>query len=149
MEKGTSIDGVILTPLKQIIQDTGFVYHAMKKSSDGYAGFGEVYFSGVKKDCIKGWKRHNKMVLNLVVPVGEVKFVLYDSREGATSGNIQEIVLSSDSNYQRLTVPPGVWMSFCGRSEGLNLLQNCASIEHDPAEADILPLETEEIPYRW
>ena len=56
------MDGVILTPLKKIDHPKGDIYHAMKKSDHGYNGFGEVYFSTINKDDIKGWKKHLKMI---------------------------------------------------------------------------------------
>ena len=48
------IEGVILTPLKQIVNPKGDLYHAMKQSDNGYKSFGEAYFSTVIKDEIKG-----------------------------------------------------------------------------------------------
>jgi dTDP-4-dehydrorhamnose 3,5-epimerase len=59
---------------------------------------------------------------------------------------MQEMQLSP-ANYQRLTVPPGVWMAFKGQSQGLNMLLNIGSIPHDPAEADNLPLKNDLINY--
>ena len=76
------------------------------------------------------------MTLNLVVPIGEIKFVIYDGREGSkTRDDIFEIVLSPD-DYKRLTIPPNLWMGFQGLGEGLNLLLNLANIEHDPDESE-------------
>ena len=72
------IEGVILTPLKQIVNPKGDLYHALKKSDNGYKSFGEAYFSTVIKDEIKGWKKHTVMVLNLIVPIGAVEFIIYD-----------------------------------------------------------------------
>ena len=48
------MDGIILTPLNQIHHPKGDIYHAMKKSDDGFDGFGEAYFSTVHKNDIKG-----------------------------------------------------------------------------------------------
>ena len=134
------MDNIILTPLKQITHPKGNVFHAMKKSDDGYDGFGEAYFTTVYENDVKGWKKHNKMTLNLVVPVGSVEFVIYDGVK------FESIVLSQE-NYQRLTVKPGLWVAFCGRSDNLNLVLNLASIEHDPDESDNLDIE--EIHYAW
>ena len=72
------MDGIILTPLNQIHHPKGDIYHAMKKSDDGFDGFGEAYFSTVHKNDIKGWKKHRDMTLNLLVPIGEIKFVVYN-----------------------------------------------------------------------
>ncbi len=134
------IDGVILTPLRQIDTPKGAVWHAMKKSDTGFDGFGEAYFSFVNKDEVKGWKKHLKMTLNVIVPLGSIKFRLIDDREdSATNGVGNEFVIST-SNYQRLTVPSGVWMCFEGLGER-NMLLNIASIEHDPSEAVNYPLD--------
>ena len=72
------MDGIILTSLKHIYNPKGDIFHAMKKSDNGYDGFGEAYFSTVNQNVIKGWKKHTKMTLNLIVPMGEIKFVVYN-----------------------------------------------------------------------
>lgn len=135
------MDGVVLTLLKQIHNPKGDIYHAMKKSDDGFDGFGEAYFSTIHQGDIKGWKKHTKMTLNLVVPVGEIEFVIYDE-------NIKEFfsVKISQDNYQRLTVKPNLWMAFRGMQEN-SILLNLASIEHNPDEAS--NIEISKISYEW
>ena len=133
------MDGVTLTPLKQIYNPKGYVFHAMKKSDGGFIGFGEAYFSTINKDVIKGWKKHTEMTLNLVVVTGEVEFVVYD---GSSFFNIN----LSKNNYQRLTVKPNLWLAFRGLSTE-NMLLNLASIEHDPSE--VTNLDLQEIEYDW
>lgn len=135
------MDGVILTPLKQIFNPKGDVFHGMKKSDIGFDGFGEAYFSTTNKNDIKGWKKHTKMTLNLVVPVGEIEFVVYDEK----SKEFFDVKLSQ-YNYQRLTVKPNLWMAFRGIGE-YNMLLNLASIEHDPNEA--ITVELDKINYEW
>ena len=127
-----NIDGVLLTPLNVINTSGGNVLHGMKVKDSGYSGFGEAYFSFIATDVIKGWKRHHKMVLNLVVPVGIVRFVIYDDRQDSVTYNkYQEVTLSKD-NYQRLTVPPMLWMAFQGVGQQENMLLNVASIPRHP-----------------
>lgn len=141
------IEGVVLTPLKSIFQAKGNVLHAMKKSDPGFNGFGEAYFSTVNCGDVKGWKKHLRMTMNLVVPVGEIRFVIYDGRnESSTKGSFFDVYLSQQ-NYQRLTVPPGVWMGFKGLGGNLNLLLNIADLAHDPDESENVSLDS--IPYDW
>lgn len=142
------IDDVIITPEKIIANSLGDIYHAVKNSSRGYHGFGEAYFSFVDHGAVKGWKKHLRMTLNLIVPVGTIKFVLYDARAtSATQGTIQEVILCRD-NYCRLTVPPGIWNGFQGL-EQLNLLLNIADMPHDSSESERLGLENEMFKYEW
>jgi len=139
------VKNAFTTPLDIIDTPGGNVMHAIKKSSEGYAGFGEAYFSQIKYGNIKGWKRHNSMTLNLVVPIGKIKFVLFDDRKGSNSG-FQEFTLSID-NYSRLTVPPKIWVGFQGLSESNSMLLNIADIQHNRLEVDVLELD--DIKYNW
>ena len=66
------MEGVTVHPLKHIVVPKGDIYHALKSTDEGYVGFGEAYFSQIEHGAAKGWKRHNRMTLNLVVPVGAV-----------------------------------------------------------------------------
>jgi dTDP-4-dehydrorhamnose 3,5-epimerase len=139
------IKDVIVIHLDVIDTPGGNVLHAMKGSSAGYSGFGEAYFSQVDKGAVKAWKRHKKMTLNLVVPLGAIKFVLFDDRD-MSNIQFQEIIISRD-NYCRLTVPPMVWMGFQGLSSEGSMLLNIANIEHDPGE--VHSLEIDKINYDW
>ncbi len=140
------IDGVILTPLKVIGVSGGDVLHAMKNKDIGFIDFGEAYFSEVEPGRVKAWKRHTKMTLNLVVPIGAIKFVLFDGRIDDNETQFQEMVLSRD-NYMRLTVPPMVWVGFQGMSEYNSLLLNISDIPHDSNEMDKKSIE--EIEFNW
>ena len=135
------MDGVILTPLKQIHNPKGDIFHAMKKSDDGYDGFGEAYFSTINQGDIKGWKKHIQMTLNLIVPFGEIEFVVYNEK-------LEKFftVKLSQSNYQRLTIQAGLWFGFKGIGK-YNILLNLASIEHDPNESK--SIELNKINYEW
>ena len=76
------------------------------------------------------------MVLNLIVPIGSIRFVIYDDREKSeTFECYQEIVLSR-KNYCRLTVPPMLWVAFQGLEDGENILLNFANLSHDQNEVD-------------
>ena len=132
---------VILTPLKRIFNPKGDIYHAMKSSDIGYRGFGEAYFTTINKNEIKGWKKHNRMTLNLVVIVGRVKFVIYDeiTRKFST-------VILSPTNYQRLTVNPQLYLAFKGLKEN-NIILNIANLQHDPYEIE--DLDISKINYEW
>ena len=132
-----SAQSPLLTPLKRIAHPQGDVYHGMKASDPGFAGFGEAYFSTILAGQTKGWKQHTQMQMNLVVPAGEVAFFVHD----AASGHTTTYVLGA-ANYARLTIPPGFWLAFRGIGPGLNLVCNLASIEHRPEEANNVPLDT-------
>jgi len=144
---GVRFPGLLFTPLRRIPTANGEVRHGLRASDVGFAGFGEAYFSEVLPGAVKGWKRHRRMTLNLIVVIGTIRFIIHDAAgpDRAGSGRRRtEYVISADNaaSYGRLTVPPGLWMAFQGVGRGHNLLLNLASHEHDPTEAESCPLET-------
>lgn len=125
-----NLEGIKITQLKKIQHPRGDIYHALKCTDESFKNFGEAYFTTIHKGDVKGWKKHLKMCMNLIVPVGEVCFQFYN--ENLNKGFS---INAGENNYIRITVQPGVWMAFQGVSEGLNLILNIASIPHDPTES--------------
>lgn len=143
------IDGVIVTPLKQILDERGKIMHMMRGDSTGFQGFGEIYFSCVHPGAIKGWHIHKEMVLNYAVPHGNIKFVLYDDRPtSSTRGEVQEVFMGPD-NYCLVTVPAMVWNGFKGIGKEMAIVANCTSIPHRTDEIDRLDPFDPSIPYNW
>ena len=139
------IEGVKITPLKIINTEGGDVYHVMKNLEDGFAGFGEAYFSSINPGAIKAWKRHHDMTLNLAVPTGLIKFVIYDDRDPKKI-LFNEFTLSKD-NYCRLTIPPMVGVGFKGLGKLTSMLVNIASMTHDQKEFD--KKDIDKIKFNW
>lgn len=143
------IDGVIVAPLKQVLDERGKVMHMLRADSSVFQQFGEIYFSCVYPGAIKAWHIHKRMTLNYAVPHGNIKFVLYDDRpDSPTQGEVQELFLGVD-NYCLVTVPPMVWNGFKGIGSETAIVANCASIPHDPTEIDRKPAFDLGIPYDW
>lgn len=143
------IDGVKISPLKQILDERGKIMHMMRHDSPLFKSFGEIYFSCVHPGAIKGWHIHKKMTLNYCVPHGKIKLALYDGRENSpTYREVQEIFLGPD-NYSLVSIPPMVWNGFKGVGEELSFVANCSDIPHDPDEIDRLDPFDKKIPYSW
>ena len=75
------IEGVKITPLKQIIDERGKVMHMLRNDSPNFEKFGEIYFSCTNPGAIKAWHLHKKMTLNYAVISGQIKCVFYDDRK--------------------------------------------------------------------
>ena len=145
-----TIEGVVVTPLKQINDERGSVFHVMKNNSDTFYSFGEAYFSKIYKNIIKGWKYHKEMKQNFCVPHGRLKLVLFDNRANSESrGEVNEIILDDEENYIRVTVPENIWYSFKCISNDYCLLLNIANIKHDKIESLQMDLYNDKIPYEW
>ena len=144
------IEGVTLTELRQIRDERGAVLHMLRSDAPEYTRFGECYFSEVAPGAIKAWKRHRAQTQNLAAPMGRIRMVIYDYREGSvTQGKLQVLELGRPDAYLRLRIPPGLWYGFQCISATPALLANCADLPHDPAESEVRPVDDPGIPYRW
>ena len=136
---------ILITQLLKIPNKNGDIYHGLNRLEDEYAGFGEAYFSFISPGSVKAWKRHLHMTMNLIVPIGKVKFVFFNPKiVGVETFEVFEI---GEKNYSRITVPPGVWFGFQGIHASSSLVLNIASIPHDPNE--VQRKEQIEFEYRW
>ena len=128
-----NVNQILITPLKRIQVAGGDVLHGMKCSDPGYDDFGEAYFSIVEVGAIKAWKRHLRMTLNFVVPLGTVSFAFIDGK------GLTRTELAGDERYVRLTVPPGIWFGFKGLGNKDSMVLNIANVPHDPGEVECRP----------
>lgn len=143
------IDGVVISPRKIIPDERGRVMHMLKATDPEFEKFGEIYFSFIFPGVIKGWHLHRDMVIHYAVPVGMIKLVLFDDREGSkTRGELQEIYLG-EGNHCLVKVPTYVWNGFKGVGTQTAVVANCASIPHDPLEIERMDPFTDKIPYDW
>lgn len=143
------LNGVVITPLRQIEDPRGKIMHMLRRDWPVFTEFGEIYFSMVNPGAVKGWNRHRRMTLNYAVPHGRIMLVLFDERRGsATAGLTQEILLG-EGYYNLITIPPMLWTGFRGLGSEPALIANCASLPHDPAEVERRAPEDPAIPYRW
>ena len=146
----TSIEGVLVTGLRQIVDERGSVLHHMRSDAPEFTAFGECYFSEMVPGAVKAWKRHREQTQYLAVPIGRVRFVIYDDRESSpTVGELVCVELGRPDDYHRLRIPNGVWYGFTCLSDRPALIANCADRLHDPADAELRPEDDPRIPYRW
>lgn len=143
------IDGVILTPLRQIFDERGKVMHMLREDSPVFSRFGEIYFSCTHPGVVKAWHLHKEMTLNYAVIYGEIKFVLFDDRpESPTRGEIQEFFISPE-NYMLVTVPPLIWNGFKSVGTNASIVANCSTLPHNPDELQRRSPNDPGIPYNW
>ena len=150
MTTQASIDGVLVTDLRQIIDERGAVLHHMRRDAPEFTTFGECYFSEMVPGAVKAWKRHREQTQHLAVPIGRVRFVIYDDRESLpTHDKIQIVELGRPNDYNRLRIPRGLWYGFTCLSDQPALIANCADQPHDPTDAELRPEDDPDIPFRW
>ena len=128
------IHDVKITPLKIISDNRGKVMHMLRTDSQVFEKFGEIYFSTIYHQSIKGWHLHKESTLNYVCIKGKVKLVLFDNRkESSTKGVYQELILSPE-DYFLVTIPPNIWNGFKGLDRAESIIANCLTLPHNERE---------------
>ena len=136
------LKNIKVKPLKVINLSLGNVMHILKKNELKNRAFGEAYFSKIKFNKIKAWKFHSKVILNLVVPYGAVKFVFYSKKN-----NCFRVIKIGENQYKRLTVPPKIWFGFKGISKPESIILNITNIQHNPRE--VFKCKKNKIKFNW
>ncbi len=109
------------------------------------------YFFTLRPGKVKGWGMHRTHDDRYFLLTGEMKVVLYDGRaDSSTHGLVSEIVLS-EWNRQLLSIPAGVWHANYNLGSVDCLTLNFPTRPYDHAHPDKhrLPIDTDEIPYRF
>jgi dTDP-4-dehydrorhamnose 3,5-epimerase len=137
----TKLKNIKIIKMKSFKNNKGNVLRAFRKNEKNIGNFGEVYFSWINKNKIKGWKLHKKMHMNLVVPVGLVKFVFCENNK------FKEFVIG-EKNYYRIYVPNQIYFAFQNLSKTKSLVVNYSNIIHQNAN-ETINKNNKEISYQW
>jgi dTDP-4-dehydrorhamnose 3,5-epimerase len=144
-----TIEGVRILPLRRIPDERGTIFHMLRRDDPHFVEFGEIYFTSIFPNVVKGWHKHSEMTLNYACIFGRIKLVLYDDRPGSTtSGTVQEVFLGPD-NYALVTIEPDIWNGLKGMSEPYAIVANCCTHPHDPSRTTRLDPFDNHIPYDW
>jgi len=128
------IEGVKISHLKIISDDRGKIMHMIRADSPIFKKFGEIYFSTIYQNIIKGWHLHLRSTLNYACIKGKVKLVLFDDRKNSkTKNQYQEIILSPEK-YFLVSIPPNIWNGFKGLDTNESIIANCLDNPHDEKE---------------
>ena len=128
--------------LNKINNPKGEILLGLKKNDIEYKNFSELYFSKIYYKNIKGWKIHKKATMNIVVPFGKIKFVIYDD---ISKTFFSEIIGIDD--YKLLTIYPNSCFGFQGLTDPFSMLANISDYINDPKE--YMNIELNSIEYDW
>ena len=141
--KNIKIKNILLSKVKKFSVPEGNVFHAVRKKDLGFDEFGEVYFSWIKYNKIKAWKKHKKATLNLLVPIGKVCFIFINNKK------IYKKIIIGQDYYNRITVPPGFWFGFKGISKKHSLVMSLSNIMHNSKETENCPVSSFDMIYSF
>ena len=140
-----SIEGVVIKPLRRIVDNRGWLMEIFRSDWPEFQKFGQTYMTTCKPGVIKAWHYH-KLQWDHFVPIkGNALVGLYDSREGSpTKGIIQEVEVW-EKEPKLVKIPPLVYhcgIGFRHESPGaltaadlVFLLQKAQGLAYGPSTA--------------
>lgn len=145
------IEGVLVTDLKVIPDDRGYLMEMMRADSPGFEKFGQAYLTVVYPGVVKAWHYHQKQTDNFVCVHGMAKVALHDDREDSpTRGETNTFVIGYQ-RQRRITIPPGVHHGFTAVGLEPAAIINTPSEMYDYEAPDEFrrPFDDPEIGYDW
>jgi dTDP-4-dehydrorhamnose 3,5-epimerase len=122
-----SFKNVKVINLKKIENTKGAIIKILNKKDKNFKKFGEIYFSEIKKNEIKGWNLHKKFFCHITICYGDLIVKLKNQK--SETKKIQLSILKP----RLLIIPPGVWFSLTSKKKN-SMIINILSGIHDPKE---------------
>ena len=135
-----NLDKIRIKKYNIVKNKNGIILKILNNKQSNLKFYKDAYFSFVKYNKIKGWKKHKRMTMTLVVPVGKVKFVFYDDDKFKS-------IIIGDNRFYKIIVPPNIWFAFKGISKDKNVVFNLANVKHNDKE--VVRKRNNEIKYNW
>ena len=128
-----TISKIKIIKLKTFSNPIGDTMKYLSKESSFFKGFGETYFSEIKKNKVKGWNYHKKYWCILCVPFGKVKFDF----KNQFNDKVKSITIGKE-NYSTIVVPPKIYFSFKSKV-AISLVVNTINGVHNKNETIKVP----------
>jgi dTDP-4-dehydrorhamnose 3,5-epimerase len=146
------IDGVQLIEVRNVIANSGYTTEIFRRDWFGaQAEIDQVFQVTLGAHGVSAWHVHLDTTDRLFVNHGQVKIVLYDSREGSpTYGRINEFRLG-ERRPGLVVIPPGVWHGVQNLRAEESSVVNVVDVAYEYEDPDHwrLPVDTAEIPYSF
>ena len=131
-----SINKIKVIKLQKFNNPIGDTMKYLSKKSSFFKGFGEVYFSEIKKNKIKGWIYHKRYWCILCVPFGQVKFNFKKNLDQNTKA---KTITLGKKKYSTILVPPKIYFSFKSKV-AISLVVNTINGVHAENETKKIPI---------
>ena len=130
-----SLSKIKIIKLKISTNPKGDVLKYLTRKNKYFKKFGEVYFTEIRKNKVKGWNFHKKCWCLLAVPYGKVKFTF-----AKNSNSKKKTIVIEKKNYSLIVVPPRIWFNFMSIKK-ISLVGNTLNHVHNKNETLKIPIK--------
>ena len=127
------------------INKKGNVYKYIE-TSKSFKKIAEVYFSSIKKNNIKAWKKNKSSNQYFYIFNGKIDLKIFDDRN--KKNRIHNFKLGNKSKYSKILIPKNVWYGFKGLEKN-NIIINSLTVPHKNCKMETLEIKNKHIPIVW
>jgi len=124
----SNLNKIKVIKTQEIANNLGNIIKYFDNKNKFFKGFGEVYFSEIKKNKVKGWNLHKKFQSVVMVVNGHVRFTFMSYEEKKK----KKITLSR-ANPKIIIIPNNVWYKFTSITR-LSTIACLINKKHNPNE---------------
>src|SRR5271170_3411121 len=146
------IDGVIIRPAVTHVDERGTLCEIHTPHSAPLANpVVHVYQFTIRPGKIKGWHVHHLHDDRIFISQGQVKVVLYDSRRDSPTYGLVNEIYRTDLDRTLMVIPAYVFHAHqnIGTTDALFISMPTRAYQHGDPDVYRLPLDTDQIPYRF
>jgi len=144
------IDGVRIVPLKLVRNERGRLMEVQRRDDAHFLGFGQAYITSTLAGVVKAWYRHARQIDQIALIKGNLKLVLFDSRENSPTHEVLFELTINESAPALIQVPSGIWHGFQAiNEETFSLHLNSEPFQFDALDEERIAPDDPRIPYRW
>jgi len=114
--------------------------------SNSFKKISEVYFSKIKKNSIKAWKKNKTSNQFFYIFDGKINLKIFDDR--IKYKKKYNFILGKKSKYSKILIPKNVWYGFQGLEKN-NVIVNSLSTLHKNCKMQSLDINNNYIPIVW
>lgn len=109
------------------------------------------YFVTLRPRKVKGWAMHKLHEDRYFIMFGEMEVVLYDAREESPTRGLLAKVVLSEHRRRLMNIPAGIWHADVNIGEKDAVMVNFPTMayQHDDPDKYRLPIDTDQIPYKF
>ena len=142
------IDGVVVTEVKDNVDDRQSLMVYLKNSDPFFRGFAQSYVAITAKDVVKAWHYHLKQTDVWFVPWGKIKVGLFDAREDSPTNGVANSIAMGGGNNIALAIPPGVFHGYVSLVDN-SILINTTDQPYDPSDEYRAAWDDPRLAFAW
>lgn len=146
------IEGVIITPRVTHVDDRGTLCEIHTPNSAPLdMPLVYVYQFTIRPGKIKGWHVHHLHHDRIFISQGQVKVVLYDSRQDSPTFGMVNEIYRSELDRNLMVIPAFVFHAHqnVGHTDALFISMPTRAYQHDDPDVFRYPINSDQIPYRF